>query len=425
MWGFPQIDSAAVGCGAVELNDMYFRRTSFPQIDSAAVSSGAVELDDMNFRRTNFPPDKFSAGREGDYIWLAPLASSSVCAPTVTGSLLAGSPHRFVWFRLYSVVLSLHWIDNLDISRESPFPQKLHLGTTDRLITPDIYSPTRPTRVEIYLLLLREIVLLLCSFCRAFVTRVMASDRSPDMDQVGPSYAPSAPLPGTLFGPSLDISSEKLYDLAPDIPDVMGLRALRPSAAVVKVMSVPDSRCIRVVTPDDHVNIGFHEILLHDMGEEELPFVATSELDYLRKYIQRDLGKHIAFYHIELAQLWRCPVMWCTVWKGTIDTLLFSRIGVHLCHRYRIISRTGSHAAFRGTYLHRLRVFLEESNSAVVRRLHRQLAQELAARVALPTDSLASVPSRSAVGHRTVSRSQRPRRLKRVSNSAGGAESSC
>ena len=147
---------------------------------------------------------------------------------------------------------------------------------------------------------------------------------------------------------------------------------------------------------------------------------------YCGKYIQWDLGKHIAFYHIELAQLWRCPVMWCKVWKGTaqdcidhmrrvhkvplsvraanlarffppwtvtreqwtdmmmpsisgvvIDTLLFSRIGSPLCHRYRVISQTGSHAAFRGTYLHRLRVFLEESDSAVVRRLHRQLAQEL------------------------------------------------
>ena len=113
------------------------------------------------------------------------------------------------------------------------------------------------------------------------------------------------------------------------------------------------------------------------------------------KHIQMDLGKHIAFYHLELAQLWRCPVMWCTVWKETaqdcidymrrthkvplsvmatnlskffpawtvtreqwadmmmpsisgvaIDTLLFSRIGLPLCHRYRLISRTGSHAAF-------------------------------------------------------------------------------
>ena len=56
---------------------------------------------------------------------------------------------------------------------------------------------------------------------------------------------------------------------------------LRPNAAIVKVISVWDSQCIRVVTPDDHVACGVHEILLHDMREEELPFVATSELDYL------------------------------------------------------------------------------------------------------------------------------------------------
>ena len=118
------------------------------------------------------------------------------------------------------------------------------------------------------------------------------------------------------------------------------------------------------------------------------------------KYIQQNLGKHIALYHMELAQLWRCPVMWCTVQKGTaqdcvdhmrrthdaplavksvnlacyftpwtvtreqwsamtqptisgvaIDTLLFSRIGSPLFHRYRIINRTGTHAAFQGTYM--------------------------------------------------------------------------
>ena len=119
-----------------------------------------------------------------------------------------------------------------------------------------------------------------------------------------------------------------------------------------------DSRYIRVVTPDDHVNIGFHEVLLHDMEDEDLPFVALSELSclcldwpktlfvfmsryqhdlermrkecserfgctqsgnctYCGKYIQQNLGKHIALYHMELAQLWRCPVTWCKVWKGT------------------------------------------------------------------------------------------------------------
>ena len=44
----------------------------------------------------------------------------------------------------------------------------------------------------------------------------MASDGLPDGEQAGPSYAVSNPLPGTFLGPSLDIRSEKLYDLAPD-----------------------------------------------------------------------------------------------------------------------------------------------------------------------------------------------------------------
>ena len=35
------------------------------------------------------------------------------------------------------------------------------------------------------------------------------------------------------------------------------------------------------------------------------------------KYIQVNLGKHVALYHLDLAQLWRCPVDWCPVWKGT------------------------------------------------------------------------------------------------------------
>ena len=298
--------------------------------------------------------------------------------------------------------------------------------------------------------------------------------------------------------------------MALEIPNVMGLRALRPNAAIVKVMSVRDSQCIRAVTPDDHMECGFHEILLHDMGEEELAFVATSELNYLRciwpralftfmtrhqqdlerkqkeckeglgvhnqetvhiVHIQMDLGKHIAFYHLELAQLWRCPVMWCTVWKGTaqdcmdhmrrthkvplsvkaanlskffpawtvtreqwaammmpsisgvaIDTLLLSRIGSPLCHHYRLISRTGSHATFRGTYLRRLRAFIDESDSAVARRLHRRFAQELTSAYRQSGECSTSIYSRTPD---CFSRSRRPRRLKGVTNSAGGPASSC
>ena len=182
-------------------------------------------------------------------------------------------------------------------------------------------------------------------FCCLVLAGIRSSDVSPTMEEAGPSYASSAPLAGTFLRLSLDLESDQLYDLILEIPDVMGLRALRASAAIVKVMSVPDSRCIRVVAADDHVNNGFHEVLLHDMGEEDLPFVALSELDCLRndwpqplflftsryqhdlermrreckerfgctqsgncthgvKYIQTNLGKHITLFHIELAQLW-------------------------------------------------------------------------------------------------------------------------
>ena len=151
---------------------------------------------------------------------------------------------------------------------------------------------------------------------------------------------------------------DKLYDLPESIQDVMGLQALLPSAAVCKVMTIPDSNCVRIVTPDEHVPTGFHEILIYDMGQEEWPQVPLSEIGCLRldwpkdlfafvgryqlelehmrkecrdrfggsssgtcptcdKYIQVNLGKHVALYHLDLAQLWRCPVDWCPVWKGT------------------------------------------------------------------------------------------------------------
>ena len=223
-----------------------------------------------------------------------------------------------------------------------------------------------------------------------------------------------------------DSHLDKLYDLPENIQDVMGLQALRPSAAVCKVMTIPNTKCVRIVTPDEHVSTGFHEILIHDMGQEEWPQVTLSDIGCLRldwprylfafvgryqleleqmskvcrdhfgpaasgpcptcdKYIKINLGKHVALYHLDLAQLWRCPVPWCPVWKGTsqdcvdhmrkahntpvtvkagnltrwfppwtvtreqwhsmsrpsvsgiaIDTFLFSRIGMPLFHRYRV-----------------------------------------------------------------------------------------
>ena len=261
---------------------------------------------------------------------------------------------------------------------------------------------------------------------------------------------------------------DKLYDLPESIQDVMGLQALRLSAAVCKVMTVPDSNCVRIVTPDEHVPTGFHEILIYDMGQEDWPKVPLSEIGCLQldqpkdlfsfvgryqleleqmrkecrdrfsgvtsgtcptceKFIQVNLGKHVALYHLDLAQLWRCPVGWCPVWKGTsqdcvdhmrrahntslsvkagnlarwfppwtvtreqwhsmsrpsvsgiaIDTFLFSRIGTPLFHRYRVFDRLGSHNAFHKPYMQKLFTFLRESDSESIRRSHRHRAKDIA-----------------------------------------------
>ena len=85
------------------------------------------------------------------------------------------------------------------------------------------------------------------------------------------------PLPGTFRGFELNIQSDRLYDLDSAIPDVIGLHAIQPDAAVIKVVSIPDNCCIRVVIPDDHLGTdGFHEILIHNMEEEDPPFTVKA-----------------------------------------------------------------------------------------------------------------------------------------------------
>ena len=38
--------------------------------------------------------------------------------------------------------------------------------------------------------------------------------------------------------------------------------------------------------------------------------------------IKVDMYRHVARLHLELAQLWRCPVSWCMVWKCTPQDLM-------------------------------------------------------------------------------------------------------
>ena len=116
--------------------------------------------------------------------------------------------------------------------------------------------------------------------------------------------------------------------------------------------------------------------------------------------IRCDMYRHVARCHLDLAQLWRCPVSWCTVWKGATpdlmdhvrgsqnikletlippwtvtrqvymdsltlrhsgisnDILLFSDIGLSLTHHYRVHKRGVPHVAFRRNYMSQLRALL-------------------------------------------------------------------
>ena len=169
----------------------------------AAVDCGAVELDDLIFRRTSVPPDEFSAGLDSDYIWLAMLTGMSVHTRSVTGSLCFGSPHRLVCSCFCSTVLSLRWLESVDV------PQGRHCRTTVGRSTPDICSLRRTLCIEGYLHIPSVfVILIICCCFGIFRIRDMLSHGLADGEQEGPSYAPSGALPGTFLGPALDIRLE-------------------------------------------------------------------------------------------------------------------------------------------------------------------------------------------------------------------------
>ena len=196
-------------------------------------------------------------------------------------------------------------------------------------------------------------------------------------------------------------------------------------------------RSVRILVPDSRgLDQNFHDVTLVDMGDLPESSVSLQELSmihqqwppailrhmvwlvmhaeakkrfrnarpgscaYCGTWIRCDMYRHVARFHLDLAQLWRCPVSWCTVWKGTpqdcmdhvrgahdvpwvvksasieqlvppwtvqrqvwtdslkachsgisTDVLLFSDINLSLVHHYRIHKRGLPHIAFRKDYM--------------------------------------------------------------------------
>ena len=168
----------------------------------------------------------------------------------------------------------------------------------------------------------------------------------------------------------VDIYSVGVVPLG-SVPDVVGLFGRRPNAAASRILQGRDSRSIRFLVPDSRgVDQNFHDVTVVDMGvvpETKVSFTELSlprdewpqaifkhmtwhqqQLELMRKeakkrfrqirpspcrycgkVIRCDMYRHVAMFHLDLAQLWRCPISWCTVWKGTPQDCMDHLRGAH------------------------------------------------------------------------------------------------
>ena len=143
------------------------------------------------------------------------------------------------------------------------------------------------------------------------------------------------------------------------VPDFIGLQARNNDAEPTRVLPGRAQNSFRVLIPDDRAATwGFHEATLMDMAGATGSSVSNEELSALRRQwpvsvvagmskrqtdlelmchdckarfrshltgacpycgrnIKHDMARHVPSFHLDLGQLWRCPVSWCTQWKGT------------------------------------------------------------------------------------------------------------
>ena len=67
-------------------------------------------------------------------------------------------------------------------------------------------------------------------------------------------------------------------------------------------------------------HMGRHQQELEEMCAAAKKLICQSRPSfcmYCGVLIKCDMYRHVARFHLDLAELWRCPVSWCTVWKGT------------------------------------------------------------------------------------------------------------
>ena len=166
----------------------------------------------------------------------------------------------------------------------------------------------------------------------------------------------------------MDILLEGVVPLR-NVLDVIGLVGHREGAAESRVLQGRDIRSVRVLVPYCRgVDQNFHDVTIVDMGEVPESSVFIPELSksamapgghqphgwrqkeleemrsaakqclcqsrpsscvYCGSLIKCDMNRHVARFHLDLAQLWRWPVSWCTVCKGMPQDCMDHLRGAH------------------------------------------------------------------------------------------------
>ena len=235
-------------------------------------------------------------------------------------------------------------------------------------------------------------------------------------------------------------------------PDVFGLRAFDAEKPVTRMLPGSSPCELRLMLPDDKLGAdGFHDVIIENFSATptwQSSHVPPADMTSLRRRwpkavfstlrrrasdierLRRDAPKrtdkafrysgpgfcgvcdtriysaldaHMMAHHLELGQLWRCPVTWCAVWKGSgraclehmaekhggstleittnvakffppwtvtqdvwlaalrpdvsgvaVDALLFHEAGRRLVHRYRVYKDPFPHPALHDGVIPRL-----------------------------------------------------------------------
>ena len=304
-----------------------------------------------------------------------------------------------------------------------------------------------------------------CDGIRLAVFRLFLRRVSGDFVMATDRVAPAGVRSGITFGVTLDVpwnAPEAYVHLHLDdvvdldtVPDVLGLIGRRPEAAVFRVLQGRDARSVRALILDLRVleDLAEPSVFQDKLSLLRLQWPVTvlrnmvwlkNELDamhaaakkrYRHSYCAHTVASGLSVictaiyiistyhldiiwisfgYHLDLDQLWRCPVSWCTVWKGTpqdcmnhvrgahdvlsdiksaslekffppwtvrrqiwadalkpchsevsTDVLLFSEMQLSLVHQYRVFRRGLPLYAFCKDYLSRLRVFVSQASALV------------------------------------------------------------